>query len=79
MLQFEGIPQLILYAPVAQMDRAKAYGALGRGFESCPARHLIPVLNQTYTSLLQEDRHRPLAASDSVAGGGTEARALCER
>ena len=30
-------------APVAQMDRALASGAKGRGFESLLARHFIPV------------------------------------
>ena len=30
--------QLILYAPVAQLDRASDYGSEGCGFDSCRAR-----------------------------------------
>ena len=31
-------------APVAQLDRASDYGSEGCKFESCRARHLIPIL-----------------------------------
>lgn len=44
------------HAPVAQMDRVRASGARGRGFESHRARHFLFLFNDLYEKAFLLDR-----------------------